>query len=281
MASACRLQRLEGVRTVVAKFLVAGTAMAAVLAPAARAVHATAPHTVVGTLEVLSGIASVALPAPRHAFVLLPPGYDTKQRYPVLYATDGQDLFDAATAAGGEELALDELLAARPAGIPALIVVGIEGSPQALREYSPPGTMDGARGDDYLRLLVDVVKPLVDHKYATQPGRQSTYLFGQGAGGLLAVYAAWTRPDVFGGSIAIDWPDVDPAVLPPAAQRPAQSVPPRLWIAVAGGDMAQRPSSAQLLETLRRGAVLTYVVVSPHAPRITAVAAGLRALFTQ
>jgi len=267
---------LESVRAAMARLVVVWVV---INSGAASAADSAARHTVIGKLDVLEGIASKELPAPRRAFVLLPPGYDAEQRYPVLYALDGQDLFDAATAAGGEELGLDDVLAAGPAGIPALLVVGVEASPHALREYSPPGTMDGAVGDATVRLLVDVLKPLVDSKYSTQPGPAATCVLGLGAGALLAIYATWTRPDVFGGSIAVDLPDLDPRALPPLAQRLAGVPRPRLWIAVAGGDVSERPSSTHLLETLRGGAAVTYVVASPHTSRLTAVAAGLRACF--
>jgi hypothetical protein len=275
-----RTSRLEVVRAVAVALLALGSCAAPAGAAEARADGAWVPHTIVGKLEILTGIASPALPVPRRALVLLPDGYDSAQRYPVVYATDGQDLFDAATASGGEELAFDELFAAHPAGIPPLIVVGVERSAQSMREYAPPGSTDGARGDAYVQLLLDVVKPRVDQQFATLPGRQHTVLFGEGAGGLLAVYAAWTRPDVFGGCIALDLPNLEPSAIPPVTQRPAGAVPPRLWIAALGGDVAQRPSSAQILDALRSGSQLTYTVRSPHTPLIVAAAAGLRAFFS-
>jgi len=119
----------------------------------------TAIPSVVGRLEVLDGIASSELPQPRRAWVLLPPDYDPARRYAVLYATDGQDLFDEAMAPGGEELGLDELFAARPAGIAPLLVVGLEASAHALLEYSPPGTRDGACADALVRLLTEAGVP--------------------------------------------------------------------------------------------------------------------------
>jgi hypothetical protein len=232
---------------------------------------------VVGRLEVLDGIASSELPQPRRAWVLLPPDYDPARRYAVLYATDGQDLFDEAMAPGGEELGLDELFAARPAGIAPLLVVGLEASAHALLEYSPPGTRDGACADALVRLLTEVVKPLVDQRYSTVNDARRTCILGRGAGALLAVYAVWTRADVFGSGVAVDLPELPPAALPPASPAAARAPRPRLWIAVAGGDVAERPSSTGSLTTLQSGATVTYVVASPHTARLTAVAAGLRA----
>jgi hypothetical protein len=140
------------------------------LAPAVEAqgagAHAPA-HTVVGKVEehVVTGSEPIGS---RRLYVLLPPDFDPKRRYPVVYAQDGQDLFDAATAAGGDEWGLDELLDARPAGIPSLIVVGIEAAPHAIRDWAPPGSTDGARADVFVEFLVEVVKPFVDRTYPTR-----------------------------------------------------------------------------------------------------------------
>src|SRR5881409_2192640 len=68
------------------------------------------------------------LPAGRTIIVYLPPCYETRPdlRYPVLYLQDGQNLFDASTAFGGNEWRADEtageLITARE--IEPLIIVG-------------------------------------------------------------------------------------------------------------------------------------------------------------
>jgi hypothetical protein len=233
-------------------------------------------HTIVGQLDVETGIASADLPAPRRLFVLLPEPYDSKQHYPVIYAPDGENLFDAATAAGGEEWGLDELLAAHPPGIPAAIVVGIESAPDALREYALPGSREGAQGDAWVRLVVDVVRPWVNEHYATRSGARDTIFMGEGAGATAALYAAWTHPDVFGTAIAIELPD------PRAEEWPAPKPGAKrlkLWIEQAAGEVAQRPSATQFLAKLETGARVQYVVAGPQSTRIARVAAGLRAAF--
>lgn len=251
---------------------VAGHSGAAAVEPPAK------PSTVVGRLDAHAGIASTEIGA-RRVWVLLPPGYDAERRYPVVYAQDGQDLFDAALAAGGEEWALDELLAARPPGIPELLVVGIEAAPEAMRDYSPPGSMDGARGEEYVRFVAEVVKPFVDGKYATRSGPESTFTLGCGAGAVIALYAAWTRPETFGGAMALELPDLDRASLAWLDKRPAVGRP-RLWIEQPVGDAA-RPSATAMLEALRAGAEVHYILGTRVSSRVTLAAAGLRALLTE
>src|SRR5690606_33980603 len=56
----------------------------------------------------------------------------------------------------------------------------------------------GGKGRDYLRELVEWVKPEVDAKYRTLKSSDHTALLGCSFGGLISVYAAYERPDVFG-----------------------------------------------------------------------------------
>ena len=132
----------------------------------------------------------------------LPPGYATsKKHYPVLYMQDGQNLFDNATAYGGE-WGVDESLnkLAAQEGVE-LIVVGIDnGGDFRMNEYSPwPNKRFGdAQGEQYLQFIVEVVKPYIDTNYRTEPQAQHTAIMGSSMGGLIAHYAIHQYPDVFG-----------------------------------------------------------------------------------
>ena len=69
-----------------------------------------------GRLRLHPRFPSRYLSTARHLAVYLPPGYESSgARYPVLYLQDGQNLFDPATAFGGNdwraELTADELIA--------------------------------------------------------------------------------------------------------------------------------------------------------------------------
>jgi hypothetical protein len=243
------------------------------------AVRCAVPTTIVGHLEVHDGISSPLLPEPRRLFVLLPESYDPAQHYPVVYAFDGEDLFDAATAAGGDEWSLDEFLAAHPAGIPALIVVGVEAGADARREYGPPGSVDGAKGEAFSKLMIEVVEPFVKAHYSIISGPAGARVLGAGGAALMALYLAWTHPDHFGGAVAIDLPDPgDWSVADAVRTGATPKTRPRLWIDQSAGDVTQRPSTTQLLTELETGATVQYVLAGPRATQIGRVAAGLRAV---
>jgi hypothetical protein len=247
--------------------------------PASRgdAVRVSSP-SVAGHVDVLDGFASPELGNRRRLFVLLPPRYaeEPQRRFPVLYAQDGQDLFDSATAAGGEEWALGELMEAQPAGIPQVIIVGIEAAPQAMVEYAPPGSRDDARAEAYLKFLVQRVKPYIDEHYRTLPGPENAVLVGEGAGGLLAVYGAWSRPQIFGIGIGLGLPDMDRR-WGAWSKTPPETGRPRLWIEQTSGDMA-RGSTTSLLAVLQEAAEVQVVMAGRRSSRLLRLATALRSL---
>ena len=138
----------------------------------------------------------------RRVQVYLPPGYATSnKRYPVLYMHDGQNLFDDRTSFAGEwgvDETLDRL--AKERGLE-LIVVGIEnGQEHRINELKPWADPKYGKGeaDDYLRFVVEVVKPWADAHYRTRPDRAHTGMMGSSLGGLASWYAAFKYPQVFG-----------------------------------------------------------------------------------
>ncbi len=155
---------------------------------------------VAGHLEVWAEVHSPQLGNTRPIVVYLPPSYarTVRKRYPVLYMHDGQNLFDATTSFVGIEWGVDETMEQLShEGIEA-IVVGIWNTPQRMAEYCPfPQWFEG-RGEAYLDFLVHTVKPLVDHTYRTRREREHTGIFGSSMGGLISLYAFFTRPQVFG-----------------------------------------------------------------------------------
>ncbi len=138
----------------------------------------------------------------RRIWLYLPPDYATTTKtYPVLYMHDGQNLFDNATAFAGEwgvDETLDRLQAQGDWGC---IVVGIDnGGANRLAEYSPYANPQygGGQGDLYVDFLTTTLKPYIDANYRTRPDRISTGIMGSSMGGLISLYAALKRPDVFG-----------------------------------------------------------------------------------
>ena len=168
---------------------------------------------------------------PRNVDVWLPPGYDDEpsRRYPVIYMHDGQNLFDPATSYAKVDWAVDEvmtrLIAAgevRPA-----IVVGIWNTKRRFEEYMPQRAAQGdldigvlrildlkasdLRSDRYVAFLVEELKPFIDGRYRTLPGRADTFVMGSSMGALVSEYAMSVHPEVFGGAgcVSTHWPAGD------------------------------------------------------------------------
>jgi predicted alpha/beta superfamily hydrolase len=113
---------------------------------------------------------------------------------------DGQNLFDPEASFAGSwrvDLAMDWAASRRVEGI----VVAIPNAGQArIAEYSPFDDPEGGtgRGSDYVNLLADTIKPLVDARFRTLPERTATGVAGSSMGGLISLFAYFARPDVFG-----------------------------------------------------------------------------------
>jgi predicted alpha/beta superfamily hydrolase len=162
------------------------------------------PSTARATVTVLD----TAFPMPqlgrtRRVWIYLPPDYATSDKtYPVLYMHDGQNVFDDSTSYAGEwgvDEALDSLHAAGDWG--AIVVAVDNGERRRLHEYSPwrsPLIRQGGEGDAYVDFLAQTLKPWIDRRFRTRPGREDTGVLGSSMGGLISLYAALKHPDVFG-----------------------------------------------------------------------------------
>ena len=139
--------------------------------------------------------------------VWLPPGYDSgKERYPVVYCHDGQNVFDPGGPFGSwsaDKVAQEEMKAGR---VRAAIVVGIDNTPDRVREYLPPPDVvppgrpaqgEVGRADLYARYLLEVVKPYVDRNYRTLPDRANTGVLGSSMGGVVSHYLLEKHGKVF------------------------------------------------------------------------------------
>ncbi|HRI61324.1 MAG TPA: alpha/beta hydrolase-fold protein, partial [Saprospiraceae bacterium] len=145
----------------------------------------------------------------RRIWACLPPDYwaNPKQRYPVVYMQDGQNLFDNPGAMFGSwsiDKAMNRLFLndRQPLAVSRQpIVIGIEnGGEHRIAEYSPwqNARHGGGEGAQYLDFVCDTLKPFVDEHLRTLPGREYTGIIGSSMGGLLSLYAAIEKPDVFG-----------------------------------------------------------------------------------
>lgn len=131
----------------------------------------------------------------RDLLVWLPPAHqkEPERHYPVIYAHDGQNLFDPATAFAGVDWQLGQTAAAliRDKKIAPMIIVGLANTMGRHEEYTPK------RGRKYAAFIIDEVKPFIDKTYRTLPSREHTSVWGSSLGGLISFYLAWWHPEVF------------------------------------------------------------------------------------
>ncbi|MBN2046252.1 MAG: alpha/beta hydrolase [Anaerolineaceae bacterium] len=177
---------------------------------------------------------------PRDVEVWLPPQYaeEPSHRFPVIYMHDGQNLFEPEKSYSGVTWGVAEAIT-RLSGeglITPAIVVGIGNTTNRFGDYQPTRPFETPEGrafreqeeikdlesdndfvaDDYLKFIVDVVKPMIDETYRTQPEPEHTSVIGSSMGGLISLYAICEYPEVFScaGCVSTHWPTVFPFILP-------------------------------------------------------------------
>ena len=189
---------------------------------------------------------------PRHIDVWLPKDYQgSDKNYRVLYFQDGQNLFNSEWVYYTQtDWAIDETLQQLIDGgeVDDTIVVGIWNTPKRIAEYMPwdiyQATSDEYRAAiekylsieptsrEYLRFVVEELKPFIDSNYRTKPGRDDTLMMGSSVGALISLYGVIEYPDVFGGAACVSthWPSsmmVDnPAGNEPVLEYLRRAIPP-------------------------------------------------------
>lgn len=176
----------------------------------------SAPETsVVGNLAIHEDFPSRYVES-RAIRVWTPEDYDPSLRYDVIYMHDGQNLFDSSITWNKQEWGVDETLTALAEAekIRPCIVVGIDNTSLRYEEYYPsaicgdvpPGVLPEdfrPLGDEYLRFVVEEVKPWVDSLYSTWGDPDHTFIMGSSCGGLISSYAFCLYPEVFGGAACL------------------------------------------------------------------------------
>jgi predicted alpha/beta superfamily hydrolase len=127
---------------------------------------------------------------------------------------DGQNLFDPETSfikgnywRMGETA--DELIVTGQ--IEPLVIVGIYNTGEhRIDEYTPPvedRRLGGGQADAYGQMLVEELKPFIDHSYRTLPGTQNCGMGGSSLGGLVSLYLGLRYTWIF-GKLAVMSPSV-------------------------------------------------------------------------
>lgn len=154
-------------------------------------------------------LSSLYLGAKRRITVWLPPGSRRRiqrDRYPVLYLNDGQNLFDPARAFAGSPWHVAETAEhlVRRRRIPPIIIVGIDhGYERRAREYLPVEDLRNpfARrplGREYAEFVTREVMPFMARAYPVARGAATTGFGGSSYGAIAALYTALVKPGIFG-----------------------------------------------------------------------------------
>ncbi|HCE53812.1 MAG TPA: esterase [Lutibacter sp.] len=181
-----------------------------------------------GTLKRIDSFPS-KFARPRTVDIWLPSDYDKTKKYAVLYMHDGQMLFDAETTWNKQEWKVDEIVGSLldSSKIKDCIVVAIwNHSDIRHTDYYPQKPFDllpqkfkdsvfetakkqfgtdfkGLNSDNYLKFIVEEVKPFIDSNFSVYTNSENTFIAGSSMGGLISMYALCEYPEVFGGAACL------------------------------------------------------------------------------
>lgn len=165
-------------------------------------------------------IISLSLPYPgladRKIRVYLPEREDG-ETLPVIYMTDGQNLFDEETSTFGCWHVVDTMLAERENSGKSAIIVGVHNDDashplQRTKELTPAGigplvyppeipeeikSMLDCEGEIFDSFVIDTVMPAIEARFPVKTGRENTAFCGSSSGGLQAFFTALSHPDLF------------------------------------------------------------------------------------
>lgn len=173
----------------------------------------------------------------RNIDIWLPEHYSNDEKYEVLYMHDGQMLFDVQTTWNKQSWNIahkaDSLISLNL--VRKFIVVGIwndnttrhpdyfPSKPyHALNSTQKQQITDELRkkgrisedfkpnSDQYLKFIVEELKPFIDKNYSVKTEKESTFIAGSSMGGLISWYALFEYPKVFGGAACLSthWPGI-------------------------------------------------------------------------
>lgn len=157
----------------------------------------------------------------RKVDIWLPEGYSSLKEYSVLYMHDGQMLYDSSSSWNKKSWRVDSTIQKliNEKQIDEVIVVGIWNSPTRHAEYFPQKAVpyieeqqknellkympSGLLADNYLKFIVNELKPFVDQTFSTKKEKEHTFIAGSSMGGLISLYALCEYPDIFGGAACL------------------------------------------------------------------------------
>ena len=143
------------------------------------------------------------------------PEHDENETLPVIYMTDGQNLFEDELSSFGSWHTREAVAAERKSSGKAAIIVGIfnDGAPiQRTNELTPatigrfvfpPEMPEEARkmfipqGESFDDFVVNTVMPEIESRFPVKKGRENTAFCGSSSGGLQTFFTVMSHPDIF------------------------------------------------------------------------------------
>ncbi len=161
--------------------------------------------------------------APRNVDIWLPDNFNPNKKYSVLYMHDGQMLFDGTINWNNSEWKVDENYTelSKTIKLKDCIIVGLWNTGATRHsEYFPQKAFENLskelqnqtlekyflgkiQSDNYLKFIIEEVKPFIDNNYPTLKNRENTFIAGSSMGGLISMYAICEYPEIFGGAACL------------------------------------------------------------------------------
>lgn len=163
----------------------------------------------------------------RNIDIWFPTGYDGKKKFAVLYMHDGQALYDSTTTWNHQAWDVDDVAGTllEEGNLKDFIVVGIWNGGQTRHpDYFPQKPFENLsktekdtvtaqlqsagrtketfkpQSDNYLKFIVNELKPYIDKTYSVYTNQENTFIAGSSMGGLISMYAICEYPETFGGA---------------------------------------------------------------------------------
>ena len=134
------------------------------------------------------------------------PEREEGETFPVIYMTDGQNLFDEETGTWGCWFTREAVEAERKLSGKAAVIVGIhndnhwrdnELTPASIGELVDTADMHdftAPEGEIFDSFVMDVVKPYIEANFPVKNGRENTAFCGSSSGGLQSFFTALSHP---------------------------------------------------------------------------------------
>lgn len=149
----------------------------------------------------------------KNIYIWTPKGYkkDSKKKYPVIYMTDGQNLFDKGATSHGCWNVAESIRSMQKNTGKSAIVVGIDDSTSNRDSELTPnigkvvdvssvdsGSFENGTGKYYSDFVVNTVMPYIEKNYNVYTDRKHTAVAGSSSGGIESFYIGMEHPDKFG-----------------------------------------------------------------------------------